>query len=164
MVHHRADKKPSRCWIVEKETDDEVTIRTDDFEGLLPGENVKILSKNSIFPVDDSLIYMENKQIQQDLLPVMDNQKPMIRAPANTTDSKGGIVFAPVIKIINEGSDYSQDTKGQSQDEEHYFPENITVKPQQSFSQSQPQPSPSFPENTVDLNKLTNDVVVKKEQ
>uniref|UniRef100_A0A6C0HI52 DNA-directed RNA polymerase n=1 Tax=viral metagenome TaxID=1070528 RepID=A0A6C0HI52_9ZZZZ len=165
MVHHRADKKPSRCWIVEKETEDEVTIRTDDFEGLLPGENVKILNKNSIFPVDDSLIYMENKQIQQDLLPVMDNQKPMIRAPANTTDPKGGIVFAPVIKIINEGSDYSQDTKGQSQDEEHYFPENITVKPQQSLSQSQSQqPSPSFPENTVDLNKLTNDVVVKKEQ
>jgi hypothetical protein len=108
---------------------------------------------------------MENKQIQQqDPLPVMDNQKPMIRAPANTTDPKGGIVFAPVIKIINEGSDYSQDTKGQSQDEEHYFPENITVKPQtQTQSQSQ-QPSPSFPENTVDLNKLTNDVVVKKEQ
>ena len=174
MVHHRADKKPTRCWVVEKETDDEVTIRTDDLEGLLPGENVKILNKKSIFPVDDSLIYMENKQFH-DTIPI--NQKPMIRAPIQSapsaTDQNGGIVFAPVIKIINEGSDYSQgpavdkdypQSQGpivdQDYSQSHYFPENITVKPQSDSSL----PTPSFPENTINLNKLTSDVVVKKEQ
>ena len=95
---------------------------------------------------------------------------PMIQQPSTTSANDGkGIVFAPEIKIINEGSDYSQ-KHGVPVLDNNASPimynntdGNISM-PNDIISNNASLPSPSFPENTIDVNKITPDVVVQKQE
>lgn len=169
-VNYRGDRKPSRKWSVEEILGNEYTIYSDDMELLEPGENVKIVNKEDIYPMDDSLIYM------QDVNAPFQNQSndiehiPMIQPPqqnpnANMTENPQGINFAPVIKIINEGSDYSQQNgePGTSSQPQMYYDGTQNMNSAyETIQNNTSMPSPSFPENTIDVNKITSDVIVEK--
>ena len=169
-VNHRADNKPNRIWTIEEIIGDECTIRTDDKHLLGPGENVKIVHTNDIYPIDENLIYMQDTNIpidnlheHSDINPL--EMTPMIQPPSTTipaNDGKG-IVFAPEIRIV-QGDDYSQ--KHGVQDFDNNIPSIMhnnhanghTTSEETAFS------TPSFPENTIDVNKITSDVIVQKQE
>ena len=173
-VNHRSDIKPNRIWTIEEIIGNECTICTDDNHLLNPGENVRIVNSNDIYPIDENLIYMQDMN-----LPIEDlhehseinplEETPMIHQPNSTpvNDAKG-IVFAPEIKIINEGSDYSQKhgvpTLDNNTSPIMYNNNQQNMGSTELVHDSSSLSSPSYPENTVDVNKITPDVVVQKQE
>ena len=168
-VNYRGDRKPSRRWTIEEVLGNEYTIFSDDMELLEPGENVKIVNKQDIYPMDDSLIYMQdvnspfsNQNNDMEHVPMI--QPPQYNPNPYSTENPQGINFAPVIKIINEGSDYSQQNGDPmpSSQPQMYFDGTQNANGIETIESNTTLPSPSFPENTIDVNKITPNVIVEK--
>ena len=113
--------------------------------------------------MQDTNIPIDNLHEHSDINPL--EMTPMIQPPSTTipaNDGKG-IVFAPEIRIV-QGDDYSQ--KHGVQDFENNIPSIMhnnhanghTTNEETAFS------TPSFPENTIDVNKITPDVIVQKQE
>ena len=105
-VHYRGDTVPNRLWTIIKKGDNFITIKSLDAE-----EDIKVVRQNEIYEEDD-YSYLESPPMQTGGM----NQMPMMNmqeAP-NYGEKYGGndtpaIHFAPVIKVMNGGSDFSSD-------------------------------------------------------
>ena len=106
-VHYRGDIKPSREWIVDNVGPNFCTISTNDDYHLDIEDTIKVVTPDEIYLPNDNLIYSMPMDVPYNSLeqsPMQPMQFPVQSDNANTPS----INFAPVIKIINDGNDMSQ--------------------------------------------------------
>jgi len=114
-VHYRGDTIPNRVWTIIKKGDNFITIKSLD-----EVEDIKVVRPNEIYEEDD-YSYMQSPPMQRggmDQMPMMNmHQRPtygemygeMYRGQKYGDNGVPSINFAPVIKVMNGGSDFSSD-------------------------------------------------------
>jgi len=101
-VHYRGDNVPNRLWTIIKKGDNFITIKSLDSE-----EDIKVVRDNEIYEEQD-YTYMQSSPMQTGGM----NQIPMMDMPPRPMyggNDAPSIHFAPVIKVMNGGSDFSSD-------------------------------------------------------
>jgi hypothetical protein len=102
-VHYRGDTMPNRLWTIIKKGDNFITIKSLD-----EVEDIKVVRPNEIYEEDD-YSYMQSPPMQTGGM----NQIPMMDMPSipfyGGDNGVPAINFAPVIKVMNGGSDFSSD-------------------------------------------------------
>jgi hypothetical protein len=113
QVHYRGDKNTGRLWTIRHRGNRFYTIDTDDVTGLAVEEQVQVVRPEDIY-LPGEFVYSSGKSAMGDVLAYGQQQPQAQQAmaypygePAGVSSS-GGINFAPVIKIFNEGNDMSQ--------------------------------------------------------
>jgi hypothetical protein len=103
-VHYRGDKRPERLWTIQNLGDEFITIATEDAVDLNPDDRIKVVESSDIYRQGDfTYPLMMNPQINAQNAPMF----PMNMQPSNMMPS--GINFAPVIKINNGGTEYTNE-------------------------------------------------------
>ena len=102
-VHYRGDKRPERLWTIRNLGDEFITIGTEDAMDLNPDDRIKVVESSDIYRQGDFTYPLMNPQINAQnasMFPMKMNMQPSNMIPS-------GINFAPVIKINNGGTEYS---------------------------------------------------------
>ena len=110
-VHYRGDMKPSREWIIDNVGANFCTISTNDDYHLNTEDTIKVVKPNELYLPDNNFIYSMPLDVPYDNL-----EQPVFNSPMNPMQlpqqydngNTPNIHFAPVIKIINDGNDMSQ--------------------------------------------------------
>jgi len=116
-VHYRGDFIPNRLWKITEIGDRFLTVETENTQGLEPMDTTKIVTASDIYRegnYSNSVPFEEPIQpiaglyntFDETNYPTMPMTAPMISNP-NIPPS---INFAPVIKVMNGGSDFSTDS------------------------------------------------------
>jgi hypothetical protein len=112
QVYFRGDFNPSRIWNIKNIGDKFITIDTDNTQGLETQDSIKVVTPMDIYKVGD--YSYNNNQIQggnnNSIIPMPLPNQPFVNGGNinhGVAPNGGGINFAPVIKIMNGGSDYS---------------------------------------------------------
>jgi hypothetical protein len=102
-VHYRGDTIPNRLWTIIKKGDNFITIKSLD-----EIEDIKVVRPNEVYEEGD-YSYIQSPTIQTGGM----NQIPMMDMPPRPMyggdNGIPAINFAPVIKVMNGGSDFSSD-------------------------------------------------------
>jgi hypothetical protein len=102
-VHYRGDTIPNRLWTIIKKGDNFITIKSLD-----EVEDIKVVRPNEVYEEGD-YSYMQSPPMQTGGM----NQIPMMDMPPRPMyggdNGIPAINFAPVIKVMNGGSDFSSD-------------------------------------------------------
>jgi DNA-directed RNA polymerase II subunit RPB2 len=105
-VHYRGDKRPERLWTIRNLGDEFITIGTEDAMDLNPDDRIKVVESSDIYRQGDfTYPVMMNPQSSTqngNMFPMKMNMQPSNMMPS-------GINFAPVIKINNGGTEYSNE-------------------------------------------------------
>jgi DNA-directed RNA polymerase II subunit RPB2 len=105
-VHYRGDKRPERLWTIHNLGDEFITIGTEDAMDLNPDDRIKVVESSDIYRQGDfTYPTMMNQQTNAQngpMFPMKMNMQPSNMMPS-------GINFAPVIKINNGGTEYSNE-------------------------------------------------------
>ena len=157
-VHYRGDSKPSRMWNIEHVGPSFCTIATEDDYHLNTEDTIKVVRPDELYLPNDNYIYSipmdipldQEQSIEPFHPPLFDNPNP------NLNPNTPNIHFAPVIKIINDGNDMSQQSQPEMQSTSMPMSmQPMPIMPQQPMPSQQPiytNPKP----NIIDLN--TNEI------
>jgi hypothetical protein len=104
-VHYRGDKRPERLWTIRNLGDEFITIGTEDAMDLNPDDRIKVVESSDIYRQGDFAYPLINQQISASNSPMFPMKMNM--QPSNMMPS--GINFAPVIKINNGGTEYTNE-------------------------------------------------------
>jgi len=110
-VHYNGDSVPTRIWNVRSIGDRTITIETDNMENLEMGENIKVVTANDIYPIGNYSSPLPQPQMPNLQTGGFNNglvMNPYMQGGYETPN----INFAPNIKIVTGGSDFS--TGGES--------------------------------------------------
>jgi hypothetical protein len=153
-VHYRGDIKPSRLWNVEHIGPNFCTIVTDDDYHLNTEDTIKIVRPDEIYLPDDNFIYSMPMDIP--LAMNMNNIPTTNQMPLENNPNIPNIHFAPVIKIINDGNDMSQQLASEP------LTQTQPIIQTQTQTQSQSQPSLSE-ESELNTNEIDFSIpIIKK--
>ena len=155
-VHFRNDFKKSRVWKVKSIGDKFITIYTDDNEGLSIEQQTRIITRPEIYKVDDYSISNFNSN---------NNNMSLTGGTAKKVDHDNGppsINIAPVFKIMNTGSENSDNIMMKDEDskEKNINFSSINEPIQENHSQEfiNEEPQEITDRSKIDFNKL----VIKK--
>ena len=115
LVHLRTDFKKSRIWKVKRLDDKFITIYTDDNEGLTQEEQTRVITKPEIFKVEDYTVNNEE---------ISNSEQLGGKKQVDTDNSNPVINIAPVFKIMNTGSENSDNIMNDSNEDK---PNNVIV-------------------------------------
>ena len=103
-VHYRGDKRPERLWTIRNLGDEFITIGTEDAMDLNPDDRIKVVEPSDIYRQGDFTYPMNPQSSVQNgnMFPMKMNMQPSNMMPS-------GINFAPVIKINNGGTEYTNE-------------------------------------------------------
>jgi DNA-directed RNA polymerase II subunit RPB2 len=103
-VHYRGDLHPSRIWSIGHVGDKFIKIEPMTFEGLDAKDHIKIVTAFDIYPVADYMSNLPKLQMggNGELQP-----SPYSSGEHYATGGMPSINFAPTIKVMNGGSDFS---------------------------------------------------------
>jgi len=117
-VHYRGDSAPSRLWKVTDIGDKFLTIEAEDIQGLEPMDTIKIVTPSDIYKqghYHNSLPFDEPIEPVAGLYNSFDESNyptiPM-KQPVYQSAAPASIHFAPVIKVLNGGNDFSDQAGG----------------------------------------------------
>ena len=112
-AHYRGDSIPERIWNVTRLGDRFITIQTDDLHG--SEDSIKVVSPHDLYRVGDYSYYNPINNVTQDSQQISMNQMKPLNPMSQMMPS---IHIAPVIKVLNGGSDFSSDPVEHSNNKE----------------------------------------------
>ena len=153
-VHLRSDFKKSRIWRVKSIGDKFITINTDDNEGLSKEQQTRIITRPEIYKVDD---YSVNS-----ISNPMSNQTITGGKNSNQESTQPNINIAPVFKIMNTGSENSDNIMMKEDDNNDNNVNFSLSQPNTPSNMNEPinidEPQEITDRSKIDFNKL----VIKK--
>jgi DNA-directed RNA polymerase II subunit RPB2 len=158
MVYFREDFKKSRIWKIKSISDKFITIYTDDNEGLSTEQQTRVVTAPDIYKVDD---YQINDKL-------MLNEKESIiggigmKNKEEPTSNTPVVNIAPVFKIMNTGSENSDNIMMKDEDDQG---KNVSFKsnPINNESSIFPNEIKDEPMEITDKSKIDfNQLVIKK--
>jgi hypothetical protein len=131
-VHYNGDSVPTRIWNVKSIGDRTITIETDNMENLEMGENIKVVTANDIYPIGNYSTPLPQPQMPNLQTGGFNNglvMNPYMQGGYETPN----INFAPNIKIVTGGSDFSTGGESDNVANANIEPSIVTQKePQQN--------------------------------
>jgi hypothetical protein len=131
-VHYNGDSVPTRIWNVRSIGDRTITIETDNMENLEMGENIKVVTANDIYPIGNYSSPLPQPQMPNLQTGGFNNglvMNPYMQGGYETPN----INFAPNIKIVTGGSDFSTGGESDNLANANIEPSIVTQKePQQN--------------------------------
>ena len=129
FVHYRGDIKPQRNWKIDHVGPNFCTISTDDDYQLNTEDTVKVVKPDQLYLPNDDFVYSMPYDISD---PNYQNNHPPIpldnNVPINPNPNPNPTInFSPVIKIINDGNDMSQQSSSSSTPEMMQLPQSVPV-------------------------------------
>jgi hypothetical protein len=137
LVHYRGDIKPHRNWKIDHVGPNFCTISTDDDYQLNTEDTVKVVKPDQLYLPNDDFVYSMPYDIPD---PNYQNNPPMmdttIPTNPNPNPNNPTINFSPVIKIINDGNDMSQQSSSTPIQEMMQIPQQQILVPTPVISES----------------------------